>query len=44
MSIDILAIGLPALADKLLTERAPALDEGSYGAAPAGPDDEIPFG
>lgn len=25
MSIDILAIGLPALADKLLTERAPAL-------------------
>ncbi|MFG1263282.1 MULTISPECIES: single-stranded DNA-binding protein [Xanthobacter] len=26
------------------TERAPAPDEGSYGAAPAGPDDEIPFG
>ncbi len=26
------------------TERAPAPDEGSYGATPAGPDDEIPFG
>jgi single-strand DNA-binding protein len=26
------------------TERAPPPDEGSYGAAPVGPDDEIPFG
>ena len=26
------------------TERAPPPEEGSYGAAPAGPDDEIPFG